>query len=245
MAQLVVALDFPQPGDAERLVDELYELDLIYKVGMESLYGYAERIFSYLEARDVRHFIDAKLHDIPRTVAAGIRQLIRHGTHIVNVHALGGLEMMRAAVEAADARSAELGMTPAHVFAVTVLTSMNQNDLRDVGLGEDPLEDTLRLAALAKDAGCSGVVCSAQESRVVKASLGADFLTLTPGIRPAGSDAGDQKRIMTPQEAVRAGADYLVVGRPITQASDPLAVAKEILGHCHPEPPRHPEVSRG
>ena len=230
MAQLVVALDVARPEEAEALVDRLYELDLIYKVGMEPLYGYGERIFSYLEARDVRHFIDAKLHDIPRTVAAGVTQLVRHGTHIINVHALGGIEMMRAAVQAAEQRAKDLAMSPPpHVFAVTILTSMNQSDLRDVGLGEDPLEDTLRLAQLAKDAGCSGVVCSAQETGVIKASLGKNFLTLTPGIRPAGTQAGDQKRIMTPQAAVRAGSDYLVVGRPITEAADPFAAAQAIL----------------
>ncbi len=233
MAQLIVALDVDTPQQAEQLVDDLYELDLIYKVGMESLYGYGERLFAYLEARDVRHFIDAKLHDIPRTVAAATKQLVRHNTHILNVHALGGVEMMRAAIDATQERAHELHMSPPpHIFAVTILTSMNQNDLREVGLGEDPLEDTLRLASLAKEAGCSGVVCSAQEASVIKASLGSDFLTLTPGIRPAGADAGDQKRIMTPAAAVRAGADYLVVGRPITQAADPVAAARAILDEC-------------
>ena len=233
MASLVVALDVETPQQAEQLIDTLYELDVIYKVGMESLYGYGERIFSYMESRDVRHFIDAKLHDIPRTVGAGVKQLVRHNTHIINVHALGGTEMMRTAVRAAQERASELHMSPApHVFAVTILTSMDQNDLREVGLGDDPLEDTLRLAALAKDAGCSGVVCSAQESAVIKASLGSTFLTLTPGIRPGGSAAGDQKRVTTPAMAVRAGSDYLVVGRPITQASDPLAAARAILDEC-------------
>lgn len=230
MAQLVVALDVDTAHEAEALVDRLYELDLVFKVGMEPLYGYGERIFNYLQARDVRHFIDAKLHDIPRTVAAGITQLVRHGTHIVNVHALGGLEMMRAAVEAAAHRAQAISMSPPpHVFAVTILTSMNARDLRGVGLSGEPLENTLRLASLAKDAGCSGVVCSAHEARLIKTSLGADFLTLTPGIRPASADAGDQKRIMTPHAAVREGADYLVVGRPITQAADPLAAARAIL----------------
>lgn len=229
MAQLVVALDVQQPDDAERLIDELYELDLVYKVGMEPLYGYGERIFSYMEARDVRHFIDAKLHDIPRTVAAGVKQLVRYGTHIINIHALGGTEMMRAAVHAANERADELGMTRPHVFAVTVLTSMGEADLLDVGLGGDPLENVMRLARLAKDAGCAGVVCSAHESRDIKEMLGRDFLTLTPGIRPAGAPHGDQKRVTTPADAVRAGADYLVVGRPITQAPDALAAAKAIL----------------
>lgn len=229
MAQLIVALDLPTAQEAEQLIDRLYELDLIYKIGLESLYGYGDRIFSYMEARDVRHFIDAKLHDIPRTVAAGVRQLVRHGTHIVNVHALGGSEMMRAAVSAAGERARELQATAPHVFAVTVLTSMGSSDLRDVGLSGDTLQDAKRLAALAKQAGCSGVVCSAHEAREIKEALGRDFLTLTPGIRPGGAERGDQKRVTTPGQAVRAGSDYLVVGRPITQAPDPLAAAKAIL----------------
>ena len=228
-AQLVVALDVPAPEDAERLVDELYELDLIYKIGLESLYGYGDRLFSYFEARDVRHFIDAKLHDIPRTVAAGVKQLVRHGTHIINVHALGGPAMMRAAVEAANERAAELGLSPPHVFAVTILTSMTQGDLLDVGLTGTPTENVVRLAQLARRAGCTGVVCSAQEAADVKAAAGQDFLTLTPGIRPAGAAHGDQMRVTTPTQAVRAGSDYLVVGRPITQAQDPLEAARAIL----------------
>lgn len=228
-AQLVVALDVPTPEEAERLIDELYDFDLIYKVGMESLYGYGDRIFSYMEARDVRHFIDAKVHDIPRTVAAAVKQLVRHNTHIINVHALGGTEMMKAAVEAAQERAGELGMTPPHVFAVTVLTSMSQADLLDVGLGGDAVDNAMRLARLAHDAGCGGVVCSAHEVVDVKGVLGRNFLTLTPGIRPAGEMHGDQKRVTTPADAVRVGADYLVVGRPITQAVDPAAAAEAIL----------------
>jgi orotidine-5'-phosphate decarboxylase len=182
-----------------------------------------------MEARDVRHFIDAKVHDIPRTVAAAVKQLVRYGTHIINVHALGGSEMMRDAVQAANARAEELGMTRPHVFAVTVLTSMSSGDLLDVGLGGDAGENAMRLARLAKQAGCSGVVCSAHESRDIKTALGADFLTLTPGIRPAGAAPGDQKRVTTPADAVRAGADYLVVGRPITKAPDALTAARAIL----------------
>ncbi len=237
MPQLIVALDVNKPDDAERLIDELYELDLIYKVGMESLYGYGERIFSYMEARDVRHFIDAKVHDIPRTAGAAVKQLVRHGTHIVNVHALGGSEMMRAAVSAANERAHELGISPApHVFAVTVLTSMSESDLLDVGLGGDPVENAMRLARLAKEAGCTGVVCSPHESRDIKTALGADFLTLTPGIRPGGETRDDQKRVTTPAQAVRAGSDYLVVGRPITQAKNALGAAKAILDEMRSVP---------
>jgi orotidine-5'-phosphate decarboxylase len=207
----------------------VYETDVIFKIGLESLCGYPERIFSYCEARDVRYFIDIKLHDIPRTVGAAMRQLVRPGAHIINVHALGGLEMMRAAVEAAQERASEIGVPVPHIFAVTILTSIGPEELGELGLQGGPGENAIRLAALARDAGCAGVVCSAHEVRDLKSFFGEDFLTLTPGIRPSGSAHGDQKRVMTPAEAVAAGADYLVVGRPITQAPDPLAATRAIL----------------
>jgi len=162
MAQLVIALDVDEAAAAERLVDELYELDPIFKIGLEALYGYGDRLLSYFEARDVRYFVDAKLHDIPNTVARAMRRLVRPGAHIVNVHALGGDEMMRAAVEAAHERAAELGCTPPHVFAVTILTSIAPEDLLELGLHGGPGENATRLAALARDAGCTGVVCSAR-----------------------------------------------------------------------------------
>ncbi|MGZ3497371.1 MAG: orotidine-5'-phosphate decarboxylase [Vulcanimicrobiaceae bacterium] len=229
MSQLVVALDVDTPAEAERLIDQLYELDVIFKIGFESLFGYPERIFSYLEARDVRFFVDAKLHDIPRTVAAAVKQLVRPGAHIIDVHALGGNEMMKAAVDAAQERAAELGITTPHIFAVTILTSIAPEDLNELGLQGGPGENATRLAALARDAGCSGVISSAQEVRDLKQFFGENFLALTPGIRPAGAAHGDQKRVMTPAQAVAAGADYLVVGRPITQAPDPLQAARAIL----------------
>jgi orotidine-5'-phosphate decarboxylase len=229
MSQLIVALDVPSAEAAETLVDQLYELDVIVKIGLEALYGYPERILSYCEARDVRVFVDAKLHDIPRTVAAAIRHLLRANVHLVNLHALGGLEMMRAAVEAAAERAAELGINPPHVLAVTLLTSIAPEDLNELGFQGGPGENAIRLAALARDAGCSGVVCSAHEVRDLKRFFGDDFLTLTPGIRPAGSAHADQKRVTTPAQAVAAGSDYLVVGRPIVEAPDPLAAAREIL----------------
>ena len=229
MSQLIVALDVATFEEASILIDRLYELDLVFKIGLESLYGYGEAILSYMQSRDVRYFVDAKLHDIPRTVAAGVKALTRPGIHIINVHALGGAEMMLAAVEAAAQRSAELGISAPHVFAVTILTSIALEDLRELGLHGGPGENAIRLAALARDAGCSGVICSAQEVHDLKAFFGHDFLTLTPGIRPAGSSHGDQKRVMTPTLAVQAGSDYLVVGRPITQAVDPLEATKAIL----------------
>ncbi len=233
MAQLIVALDVPSADAAERLIDQLYELDVIFKIGMESLYGYPERIFSYCEARDVRYFVDAKVHDIPRTVSAAIKALVRPGAHIINVHALGGHEMMRAAVDAAQERADDLGLRVPHIFAVTILTSHAAADLRELGLEGGPGENVTRLAALARDAGCAGVVCSAHEARDLKGFFGDDFLTLTPGIRPSGSDHGDQKRVMTPAMAVEAGSDYLVVGRPITEAPDPAAAARAVLDEMH------------
>lgn len=229
MTQLIVALDVPNAERAEQLVDSLYELDVIVKVGLEALYGYPQRILSYCEARDVRTFIDAKLHDIPRTVAAAMKQLVRPNVHLVNLHAVGGLEMMRAAVDAANERAAELGFEPPHVLAVTLLTSIGAEDLNELGFQGGPGENAIRLAALARDAGCAGVICSAQEVRDLKQFFGDDFLTLTPGIRPTGSAHADQKRVTTPAQAVAAGADYLVVGRPIVEAADPIAAAKAIL----------------
>jgi orotidine-5'-phosphate decarboxylase len=158
-----------------------------------------------------------------------VAQLVRPNVHIVNVHALGGLEMMRVAVDAAEERAAELGATPPHVFAVTILTSIAPEDLNELGFQGGPGENAIRLAALARDAGCSGVVCSAHEVRDLKRFFGDDFLTLTPGIRPTGIAHGDQKRVTTPAQAVAAGSDYLVVGRPIVEADDPLAAAAAIL----------------
>jgi orotidine-5'-phosphate decarboxylase len=229
MAQLIVALDVPSAQDAERLVDALYELDVILKIGLEALCAYPERIFSYCEARDVRTFVDAKLHDIPRTVGAAVSALVRPTVQMINVHALGGHEMMRAAVDAASERAAELELSAPQIFAVTLLTSIAAEDLNELGLQGGPGENAIRLAALARDAGCAGVVCSALEVRDLKRFFGDDFLTLTPGIRPTGSAHGDQKRVTTPAEAVAAGSDFIVVGRPIVEASDPVAAAKAIL----------------
>jgi orotidine-5'-phosphate decarboxylase len=227
--QLIVSLDVPRAEDAERLVDQLYELDVIVKIGLEALCGYPERIFSYCEMRDVRTFVDAKLHDIPRTVGAAVAQLVRPTVQLLNVHALGGLEMMRVAVDSAAERAAQLGIAPPHVFAVTLLTSIAPEDLNELGLQGGPAENAIRLAALARDAGCAGVVCSAHEVRDLKRFFGEDFLTLTPGIRPSGSAHADQKRVTTPAQAAAAGSDYIVVGRPIVEAGDPVAAAKAIL----------------
>jgi orotidine-5'-phosphate decarboxylase len=201
----------------------------MFKVGLESLYGYGDRILDRLEASGAAYFIDAKLHDIPRTVGAGVRALVRPGARIINVHALGGAEMMQAAVDAAEERAGELGIEPPKIFAVTILTSIAPEDLRELGLTGGPGENVTRLAALARDARCAGVVCSSLEVGDLKTFFGTEFEALVPGIRPAGAAHDDQRRTATPAEAVAAGADYIVVGRPITRAADPAAVARQVL----------------
>lgn len=229
MSRLVVALDVPEAGEAEAIIDELYDLDLVFKIGLEPLFGYGERLLSYCARRDVRCCIDAKLHDIPRTVAAAARALLTVSVRMLTVHAVGGVAMMRAVVESVNERAGELEMRVPDVFAVTLLTSMDAQSAEEVGLGGNATQTVMRLASLAHDAGCSGIVCSPHEVREIKAVFGSDLLTLVPGVRPAGVDAADQRRTATPAEAIAAGADYLVVGRPILTAHDRRAAALAIL----------------
>jgi orotidine-5'-phosphate decarboxylase len=228
--KLIVALDVDTYEAASALVDRLAPLGVIFKVGYEPLFGYGDAIRAKLEAANAQIFIDAKLHDIPRTVEAAVRSLVRPGVRILTVHALGGNDMLQAAVGAARERARELAIEPPEIFAVTILTSIAPEDLNELGLLGGPGENVIRLAALARDARCTGVVCSPLEVRDLKAFFGADFAALCPGIRPSGASHGDQKRVATPSSAVEAGADYLVVGRPIVEAADPVAVARDILG---------------
>jgi orotidine-5'-phosphate decarboxylase len=228
-AELIVALDLEDFGTAEALVDRLAPLGVWFKLGYEPLYAYGDAIRAKLAAAGANVFLDVKLHDIPRTVGAAVRALVRPGVRIINVHALGGNEMLLAAVDAASERATELGIEAPKIFAVTILTSIAAEDLNELGLQGGPGENVMRLAALARDARCAGVVCSPHEVPDLKAYFGAGFEALCPGIRPSGSAAGDQKRIATPASAVEAGADYLVVGRPIVEAADPVAAARAIL----------------
>ncbi len=175
-------------------------------------------------------FLDLKFHDIPNTVAQACKAAARLGVWMMNVHASGGPRMMLAAREALESLPAQ--QRRPLLIAVTVLTSMGADELNAIGIATDAAQQVTRLARLTHAAGLDGVVCSAQEARVLRQTLGPDFCLVTPGIRPAGSAAGDQTRILTPQQALQAGADYLVIGRPITQAADPLAaliaIAQEI-----------------
>lgn len=174
-------------------------------------------------------FLDLKFHDIPNTVAGALRAAVRLGVSYTNVHAAGGREMMLLAQQTIKDEAAKLGVTPPKLLAVTVLTSMDNQGLTDIGVQGDAAEQVLRLARLTKECGLAGVVCSAHEIKLLRDELGADFVLMVPGIRPIGSGHGDQKRVMTPPEAMGAGATHLVIGRPITGADDPQQAAKLIL----------------
>lgn len=234
--RLVVAIDTPRLDVARTMVERLRPMHVTFKIGYEAFYGFGEAIVPQLSWGGAKYVLDLKLHDIPRTVEAAVKAFVRPGLRIITVHALGGAEMMNAAVEAASERAGELGIDPPEVFAVTVLTSIGVEDLRELGLSGGAGENVIRLAALARDAGCTGVVCSPNEVVDIKAFFGADFGAFCPGIRPSGSAYGDQKRVATPADALRAGADYLVVGRPITEAEDPVAAARAILDEMSTAP---------
>lgn len=224
--KVVVALDFAREEDALALVARLSPAECRLKVGKEMFTLFGPAFVRRLVAQGFDVFLDLKFHDIPNTVAKAIAASAELGVWMVNVHASGGRRMM----EAAKAALAPYGDKAPLLIAVTVLTSMEQSDLNELGVTLSPAEQVLRLARLAKDAGLDGVVCSAQEAELLKRELGAAFKLVTPGIRPAGSEQGDQRRIMTPSRAVAAGSDYLVVGRPITQAAEPAQVLESING---------------
>jgi orotidine-5'-phosphate decarboxylase len=227
--RLVVAVDVPTFVRARALIDALAGVDVTFKIGYEALYGYGPELLSLLESRSAPYMLDAKLHDIPRTVHAGVRGLVRPGITLLTVHALGGAEMLALAVEAAGERAAEIGITPPAVLAITLLTSHGADDLAALGLSGNVAQNALRLGALAHASRCAGVVCAVDEVRAIKAAFGSDFIALCPGIRPGGSAHGDQRRVATPREAHAAGADYIVVGRPIVEDNDPAVAARAIL----------------
>ena len=199
----------------------------VLKVGLEAFCAHGPGLVREVAAI-APVFLDLKLHDIPNTVGGAAAAAARTGASILNVHAGGGLEMMRAAGERAREAAAAAGLPVPRVIAVTVLTSLDAAALSAVGLAGTPREAALRLALLGREAGLDGVVCSPEEITAIRSACGPEFLLVVPGIRPAGSEAGDQKRIATPSAAARAGADLLVIGRPITGAPDPAGAARAI-----------------
>ncbi|MSP94624.1 MAG: orotidine-5'-phosphate decarboxylase [Alphaproteobacteria bacterium] len=220
---IYVALDTDSAERASALAQQLRAHVGGLKVGLEFVSANGPQGVRAIVASGVPVFLDVKLHDIPNTVAGAMKSLAPLGAAIVNVHASGGAAMMKAAVAAAACVT-----NRPKIIAVTVLTSLEAADLAAMGVAGSPLEQVVRLAKLAKESGIDGVVCSPQEIGAVRAACGRDFLIVTPGVRPAGGDLGDQKRVMTPSEALKAGADLLVIGRPITGAADPAEAARKI-----------------
>lgn len=227
--RIIIALDYAAAEPAMLLARQLDPQQCRLKVGKELFTTAGPDLVRQLVGMGFGVFLDLKYHDIPNTVANACRAAAALGVWMVNVHASGGETMLRAAREAIDASAASGGSKPL-LIAVTVLTSMTRADLAGIGLDLEPRAQALHLARLAAACGLDGVVCSALEATEIKVACGEDFRCVTPGIRPAGSDIGDQKRIMTPAQAIANGADALVIGRPITAAEDPAAALAAIIG---------------
>jgi orotidine-5'-phosphate decarboxylase len=225
--KIIVALDFADAASALMLVKRLDPALCRLKVGKELFTAAGPEFVRALVTRGYDVFLDLKFHDIPNTVAAACRAAAGLGVWMLNVHASGGSRMMMAAREALSNPAGPL------LIAVTVLTSMSAEDLSEVGVTDAPADQVLRLARLAQQCKLDGVVCSAQEATMLRADLGANFRLVTPGIRPAGAEAGDQRRVMTPVQALSAGATDLVIGRPITAAADPLVALQQIQFDIH------------
>ena len=226
--KLIVALDYDDDSAAMTLVDQLDPSLCALKIGSEMFTLFGTEIVRTLVAKKFKVFLDLKFHDIPSTVARACKAAADLGVWMLNVHAMGGLAMMQAAHNALVL----YGSSRPLLIAVTVLTSTSAMDLRASGINIPLEQHVCDLASLAREAALDGVVCSAQEVPAIKAACGHDFLTITPGIRMPGNTQDDQSRIITPELAIKAGSDYLVVGRPITQASYPVGVIRDILLSC-------------
>jgi orotidine-5'-phosphate decarboxylase len=226
--RVLVALDYSDPAAALALAERLDPHACGVKVGKELFVSGGPEPVRMLVARGFNVFLDLKFHDIPNTVANACAAATQLGVFMIDVHAAGGRAMLRAAREAVDAAARQARADRPLLVAVTVLTSLDDDALRETGVDGDVRTQALRLARLARECALDGVVCSAREAASLRAECGPDFALVTPGIRPAGSAANDQARIVTPEEAVRNGATFLVIGRPITGASDPLAALAAI-----------------
>lgn len=227
MADLVVALDYKDAESAFAMARSLKGAAPWMKVGLELFVAEGPKVVSGLKEMGFKVFLDLKFFDIPNTVQGAVRSAVRSGADMVNIHALGGERMAKAAMDGC-AEGVDPGQKPPMVLAVTMLTSMGAGDL-PLDNAPDPSEMALDLAVKAEQYGLNGVVCSGLEAERIKVACGNDFICLTPGIRPASADAGDQRRVVTPAQAVQNGSDYLVVGRPITQATDPREAALAIV----------------
>lgn len=226
--KIIIALDFKDESSTLNLVDQLTPELCRLKVGKELFVRCGPSLVKKLINKGFDVFLDLKFHDIPNTVAAACQAAADMGVWMVNVHASGGRKMMQAAREAIENSDSK-----PLLIGVTILTSLSRSDIAEVGLDVEPVDQVLRLAQLAHDSGLDGVVCSPREVSLIKQKIAQEFCLVTPGVRPAGSEIGDQQRIMTPGDALNAGSDYLVIGRPITASPDPIQALMAIHKECH------------
>ncbi|MBR2216359.1 MAG: orotidine-5'-phosphate decarboxylase [Selenomonadaceae bacterium] len=227
--RLIVALDVHSLEAEKRLVTELREAVSYYKVGMELFYSVGAPAVTYLKEQGKKVFLDLKLHDIPNTVGGGLASLLGLGADMLNVHAGGGAAMLRQGLISLSEAAAKLKRPRPKLIAITILTSMSEDDWQGLGYTVPIAEQVARLAKLTEDAGLDGVVASPREAALIRKETRKDFLIVTPGVRPLGAAAGDQSRIATPQTALRQGATHLVIGRPIIAAASPREAAENIL----------------
>lgn len=227
--RLIIALDVDTKDKAIALVGRLKDNVKFFKIGLELFSSCGPEIVKKVKEAGCEVFLDLKFHDIPTTVAKASAAATGLGAYMFNVHALGGYDMMKRCAEAVKTEAERLKITRPKVIAVTVLTSMDQASLGRVGVEGTVKEEVLKLARLSKEAGLDGVVASAEEAKIIREALGADFLIVTPGVRPAWAAADDQKRIATPKSAIADGASFIVVGRPVTAAADPSDAARKII----------------
>lgn len=228
--RLVLALDVNNFKKAEELVDKLTDYVGVFKIGNQLFTAEGTKVIKMVQEKGGKVFLDLKFHDIPNTVARAAEVVSKLGVYIFDIHTSGGYEMMKAAVEASKKLSFALGISKPLILGVTLLTSINQEILeKEIGIKKSLEEQVVHLAKLAEAAGLDGVVASPWEIKALRAACGEGFVILTPGIRPAGKSDDDQKRIMTPQEAIKLGADFIVIGRPITNATNPVKASQEIL----------------
>lgn len=227
--KLIVALDVSSLAEAKRLVKTLSSVVKIFKVGKELFTSAGPQVVQMIHKHRAKVFLDLKFHDIPNTVGAALEAATRLGVFMVNVHASGGRNMLYKAVQAVHLTAEKQKIKPPILLGVTVLTSLTDADLKEIGFKEGTRKQVEHLAKLSKSCGLDGVVASGQEIELIRKTCGGTFLIVTPGVRPVWSAKGDQKRIVTPLEAIEKGADFIVVGRPITQDPDPKKAAKKIL----------------
>jgi orotidine-5'-phosphate decarboxylase len=226
--RIIVALDVGSREEALPLIKQLKGVE-VFKVGLKLFTAEGPPLLREIKILRKKIFLDLKLHDIPNTVAEAVKVAVKHGANMLTLHASGGREMMEKAVNAAEKEAEKEGTDKPLLLAVTILTSLQDDQLREIGMPAATLTQVLRLAKLAREAGVDGVVCSPQEIEIIKKEIGQDLLVVVPGIRPSWAAAHDQKRIMTPSLALRKGADYLVIGRPIIAAPSPQEAFLKIL----------------